>query len=161
MADYRTSACTCPACRSLMDERRILDAVVDVCPTCHGLWIDWFDGDLAHLTREAGSPLVYAPASGSGGTGACPRCTVALTPEVLAVAPETEGQSGEAARAGAPPPTVLRCGDCAGAFVPRSAAEQIIALGLATAREPDAPPGLLDRLLAVLRSILKGPKLEG
>ena len=69
MADYRTSACTCPACRSLMDERRILDAVVDVCPTCHGLWIDWFDGDLAHLTREAGSPLVYAPASGSGASG--------------------------------------------------------------------------------------------
>ncbi len=47
-----------------MDERRVVEALVDVCPTCLGLWIDWFDGDIAHLTREAGSPAVYAPASG-------------------------------------------------------------------------------------------------
>jgi hypothetical protein len=151
VGDYRTSAAICPSCGVLMEERRVVEALVDVCPTCLGLWIDWFDGDIAHLTREAGSPPVYAPASGKAGEGKCPRCTVALTAEPLLSAPETERASLPPHR---PPPTVYRCSDCAGAFVPRAAAEEIIALGLATAREPDAPPGVLDRLLAVLRALV-------
>jgi Zn-finger nucleic acid-binding protein len=159
VSGYRANVAKCPGCSTLMDERRVLDAMVDVCPTCHGLWIDWFDGDLAHLTREAGSPAVYSPASRSPKVGACPRCGVQLDAERLSVV-----VAEHAGPTPPPPPAspeVWRCADCVGAFVPRASAELIIALQLATAKEAPRPPGLLDKLLAVIKSIVRGPEIKG
>jgi len=128
---YREQALICPACGEGLDATEVGEAVIDVCPACGGIWIDWFDGELSEMVR--GAP----PARGAGipaqpGRSACPRCQRPLEAEPYLAS------GGD----------VLRCADCAGAFVPRDAARAIAGAG------PDGPPpaeDALSRLSAVLQ----------
>jgi Zn-finger nucleic acid-binding protein len=120
-----------------MTSRLAGDAEIDACPDCNGIWVDWFDGELAKVAHaiaplELGTPSV-------GGNSLCPRCTQRLHLETIGTA------------------HVQRCGECAGTFVPRAAFDD-----LATHPEP-APrkaPTALDRLLAVIRWLVHGPKFD-
>lgn len=40
----------CPKCGTTLAQERIEDVEVDVCPSCHGVWLD--DGELNKLTAE-------------------------------------------------------------------------------------------------------------
>lgn len=124
-----------------MDARAVGDTMIDVCPSCQAVWIDWFDGEAPTITAAAG----HLPPSASEERpriGACPRCTVALAPEWLT----------ETAK-------VHRCGDCAGMLVPRSSFDEIARLATAPT-EPPAPKGAIERLAAVLRDVLRMLALE-
>jgi hypothetical protein len=139
---YREGALRCPACVGLLEPRDADGTIVDVCPACAGLWIDWFDGDPSTLAREI-APLDPAPAPVDAASGAaCPRCNHGLVEERYA-------GSG---------PRVLRCGDCAGAFVPRASYDELAALAPPVDRGADSPePSTLTRLVAALRRWLAAP----
>lgn len=126
---YREAALICPACADTMDPHGSGGAVIDVCPGCGGLWVDWFDGDLVDMVRGA-PPAEGAPPRQAGGS-ACPRCNLPLAAERFL-------DSGA---------EILRCGDCSGAFVPRDAARAIT-----EAPHGPAPAGdALSRLAATLQ----------
>ncbi len=122
----------------------MFDALIDVCPDCKGLWIDWYDGDLANVASDA-APLsvpLLPPTAGSDELRAgCPRCQCTLAAEMFV--DEKKG------------PTIHRCAECGGAFVPRSSFDAIVLL--AHRPDPDdAPlPSTFARLVAVLRALLR------
>lgn len=101
MTAYRTGAPLCPTCREPLEAHGLdaPSAEVDLCKRCGGVWLDWEDGDFTSLARE------LPPASGRilprEGPGVCPRCRRELKVEVFQGTAE-----------------VLRCGECAGAFLP-------------------------------------------
>jgi hypothetical protein len=39
----------CPKCGADLSEQQLEDVTVDVCPACHGVWLD--DGELAKVTE--------------------------------------------------------------------------------------------------------------
>jgi Zn-finger nucleic acid-binding protein len=131
---YRETALACPDCGEVLAPQLVDEATIDVCPGCAGVWVDWFDGDLGAMVRGAPTAARGA-APAQVGNAACPRCTLPLTAE--------RWQESRA--------HILRCGGCAGAFVPRDAAEVI------AAADPDGkggPPPAADawsRLAAVLQ----------
>jgi Zn-finger nucleic acid-binding protein len=124
-----------------MQEREASGVVVEVCPDCSGMWIDWFDGELATVAAQAG-PLPRAGPHSERGNGACPKCRAHL----------------EESRYSADGPVVFRCGECAGAFVSRDSVDRLVALGpvLDTLEHPSKPVwlALIDRL----RHWLGGPQ---
>ena len=80
----------CPTCMTLLEEYQYRLLMVDVCPTCHGMWLD---------RGELGALVAYlepeAPADQPGGTPkrqvmtgeriteppkSCPRCHATLKP---------------------------------------------------------------------------------
>ncbi len=141
---YRETTLLCPACATALDPRLLQDAEVDVCGRCKGVWIDWFDGELQDVAIQA-APLsmpgsvIPVPTSAS-----CPHCRrpMALQPY---------GVGG---------PALWRCGECAGAFVPRASFEALTLL----LEDPQKPASesaeegsVFARMLAVLRRLLKGP----
>lgn len=94
---------------------------VDVCSSCGGVFIEWFDGDpsqVAQSVRRGDGP------SGPLGQLRCPVCQVALE-ETGYPEPDSEAR-------------VYRCGECAGTFVH---ANGVAALGRAGApdRASEAP----------------------
>lgn len=125
-----------------MDVRPAADAMVDVCPSCQCVWIDWFDGE-PPLVAAATGALPPAEASAEpASAGVCPRCTLPLVAEKVA-----DGVQ------------VLRCGECAGMLVPRSSLDALARL----ADEPAAPPRrrrTLERLGAALRDVLEMFSIE-
>ncbi len=135
-AGYRDAVLSCPACREALDPRQVGDAVIDVCAQCGGIWVDWFDGDLVTMVR--GAPPVRGatpPVEGAPSTGAqCPRCRRTL-----------EGERYLESRA-----EILRCGECAGAFVPRSSVGALVELA-PPAQAPKAAHDPLTRLAVVLQ----------
>ncbi len=135
---YREGSLRCPACVGLLEPRDAgSGALVDVCPGCAGVWIDWFDGDPSTLAREL-APLGPARDPSEGESGApCPRCTQRLLEEPYA------GNG----------PRVLRCVDCAGAFVPRSSYDDLAELAPPVAEDeaPPTEPNGLGRLVAAIR----------
>jgi len=138
---YREAPAICPTCAVMMTEKNLFDAVVDVCGDCHGVWVDWFDGDLGHVIEQvsADDPSA-APARATKKSGACPKCQAQLNAEDRA-----DGVS------------LLRCGDCGGAFVPRSSFVPLIAVAH---KEPEisaqSSPSVVARLVAILHSLLSG-----
>jgi Zn-finger nucleic acid-binding protein len=132
MTDYRTSQALCPGCGTLMSQRIAGDAEIDVCPTCHGIWVDWFDGDLQKVAHDA-APIEPGQPVG-GGTSLCPRCTQPLHFEKL----------------------LRRCSDCAGTFVPRSAFDDLLVHEEPKKEDPTA----FQRLMKVLRELIQGPTIE-
>ncbi|HMR75200.1 MAG TPA: zf-TFIIB domain-containing protein [Polyangiaceae bacterium] len=139
MSSYRTEALRCPKCDEPMRERRTAHAVVDVCGQCSGLWIEWFDGEMTQVAREAeaGDLPEAVPAAREYGSLTCPTCRVEL--ELRRYPSHVDGAE------------VLRCGECAGAFVPRGSGEQ---LASSTPEEHTADdPGLLERLTSSLRRL--------
>ena len=113
MADYRDAPAKCPACQELMELRSLSEAMVDTCPRCRGLWVDWFDGELISIVRET-APLSFRPTVDiDPSKTCCPRCGRILMPE-------TFGGSV----------LLLRCEECAGCFVPREAFTALMELEL-------------------------------
>lgn len=135
MTAYRSSAPLCPVCHEAMSEQSLTaaGASVDACERCGGVWFDWEDGDFAVLAREV--PPAGAREMPAGDLGACPRCNGALGVEVFQGAAE-----------------VLRCGGCAGAFVPYPSIGKIAASTPAEDREAPAVEGFWARLAAAVRS---------
>lgn len=123
MTAYRESAPLCPTCHAGLTPHQINApaAVIDLCGKCGGVWIDWEDGDLTELAREV--PAAGARELPRSGLGNCPRCRNALKVEVFLDAAE-----------------VLRCSECAGAFLPYASIGKIAASTPAEARE-DARDG--------------------
>ena len=124
MARYRSAARKCPGCGEVLEERKLGDALIDVCPACHGLWLDWLDGDVPALTAQM-SKLPRAQQSG-GGTSECPACAAPLSSDTL-----TDGGA-----------EVWRCGECAGTFVPREAVDAIAAARRGPAQAASTDPWL-------------------
>ena len=139
---YREAPALCPSCAVMMSEKNLYDAVVDVCGNCHGVWVDWFDGDLGHVIEQVSEdgPKSDWPRGTAESGGACPKCQTRLTSEDRA-----DGV------------LFFRCGDCGGAFVPRASFLPLIALAHG---EPEIPgqtsSSVFARLVAVLNSLLSG-----
>jgi Zn-finger nucleic acid-binding protein len=102
-----------------MDRRQAQEAEVDVCGSCRGLWIDWFDGDAWTVASDALPLSERAPVVLPQGAS-CPRCEGPLSP-------------GRHANTG---PVVLRCAECFGTFVPRASLPQLLAFPPQSARVP-------------------------
>lgn len=172
-AGYRGVAVRCPGCAHPMTIEPLDEADVDVCNACHGVWIDWFDGELrAVATETVRKELVGRPTDpGSSrnepaATGACPRCTRQLVAEkyVLAevVPASLDGSGPSKTTTNRTEIDLLRCEECAGAFVTRDAAISLSTLTTAevqVARTSAAPPAeVLDpmpwqRFLALLKRL--------
>lgn len=140
-AGYREAPALCPSCNVMMIEKNLYDAVVDVCGDCHGVWVDWFDGDLGHVIEQVSEdPVSTSPNRETKSGGACPKCQARLTSENRA-----DGVS------------LLRCGDCGGAFVPRASFMPLIALAHQESEfTAQNSPSMFARLVAVLNSLLSG-----
>jgi Zn-finger nucleic acid-binding protein len=134
---YRDALPLCPACSLAMEARTLKDATVDVCPACKGLWIDWFEGELAHVAHEVAPLSIPRAPVPTVQAATCPPCRRPLVPQAyLGV------------------PFLWRCGECGGTFVPRVSFE-----ALAELRPPKDPPkSALHRLVHVLTQLLEAPK---
>ncbi len=117
MTTYRRTSLRCPTCAETLEEHQIAEpaAMVDLCPKCGGVWLDWEDGDFTELAREI--PPARVREIPRGGPGSCPRCHKALSAELFQDMAE-----------------VLRCTDCAGAFLPYASIGKIAAGTPADAR---------------------------
>jgi Zn-finger nucleic acid-binding protein len=132
-AGYRETSLACPACGDVLEPREVDSAVIDVCAACGGIWVDWFDGDLVVMVRGAPA-LSGARLPDQPGSASCPRCRRPLDAERY-----LESQA-----------EILRCGDCAGAFVPRASVSAIVMLEPQD-EEPEAKQDPLARLALVLK----------
>ena len=130
---YRSARC-CPACRAVLTELAAATASVDRCPDCAGLWIDWFDGEISSVASSIPAMAPAAPVAPA--THACPDCRATLS---LTRYPDEKSGA-----------EIWRCGGCAGAFVPRSSLEAIVALGPPADPAPPAKAGLFAELLRLL-----------
>lgn len=142
---YRDGIVRCPGCASIMRREAVPSAEVDVCDACGGLWVDWFDGEVQTLAAEAeavrvdrGTPL---PSSPHAERGTCPRCMRGLDADHIRFADATDRELLTGV-------DLLRCGECLGAFVPRSSAHLL----LDRTREPRAMT-LLEVLIELVRRL--------
>ncbi len=138
MGDYRDTPLSCPTCNVVMEPRLLSGSTVDTCPTCRGLWVDWFDGELVAIVKET-APLSYREKAPGLLEGKCPRCTQPLTSETVASSI-----------------ALLRCSDCGGCFVPRASFTMLLDLeqpvhdvARGDAKKMDA----FARLLAAIRNV--------
>jgi Zn-finger nucleic acid-binding protein len=122
-----------------MEERAVESALVDVCPTCKGVWIEWFDGEIGDVARDMPPPSAEVGATGAPRNG-CPACKRELYDEVALEKPYV---------------TVARCGECAGAFVTRAAIAVLAVHAHADETPPagEEEPTLYARLAAFLRRV--------
>jgi Zn-finger nucleic acid-binding protein len=132
-AGYRETSLSCPGCSEALDPADVGDAVIDVCPGCGGIWVDWFDGDLVQMVRGAPRVAGTARAPDRPGRWECPRCHRGLDPERYQ---ESHAEVG-------------RCADCAGVFVPKGSTGAVAQLAEAAAAEP--PRDALSKLALTLQ----------
>lgn len=123
---YRGGVVRCPACGEPMRAEPTSTAEPQVCDACDGLWVDWFDGEVDAIAiekeaarRERGTPLPSRPSQPTTGTGACPRCARSLVAELYRFADATDDELITGVE-------LLRCPECAGAFVPRGSAHLLL-----------------------------------
>ncbi len=97
-----------------------------VCDACDGLWIDWFDGEVSAIAVEKeaarverGTPPPPRASEPPAGPSACPRCARMLIAELYRFADATEDDLITGVE-------LLRCPECAGAFVPRGSAHLLL-----------------------------------
>ncbi len=160
VAGYRGVAVRCPGCAETMSIETVGESDVDVCGVCGGVWIDWFDGEIRAVASEMiAQGIVGRPSSPdtlrneARAIGACPRCTRQLAPERYTI----EKKPGITMGTGA---ELLRCEECAGVFVSRTAAETLATLPSDEAPPPSEQPARVleplpwQRLLAVLKRIV-------
>ncbi len=121
-------------------------AELEVCDACEGLWLDWFDGEVATVAVEheaarieRGSSNPSRPSPPTGGSRACPRCTRALVTELYRFEDATDDELITGVE-------LLRCPECAGAFVPRASAHLL--LGRAREAKTQTP-------LAAIRGLVR------
>ena len=145
---YRLSIVRCPACAEPMRRDLTTTTEVEACDACEGMWVDWFDGAVSTVAIEAeaarlerGTPPPSRPAQPTTGSRTCPRCQRALVAELLGFddAKHDELIGGV---------ELLRCAECAGAFVPRGSAHLLFD----RAREARAPT-LWEAVLALLQRL--------
>lgn len=147
---YRGSTVRCPRCGHPMRSEAVPSAEVDVCDTCGGLWVDWFDGEVHTLAAEAEAARVDrgTPPPGmlddlaKGGTSSCPRCMRELTSELYRFPDANDDEILTGVE-------LLRCAECAGSFVPRASAHLL----LDRVREPRTAT-LWEAIVALLRRIV-------
>jgi Zn-finger nucleic acid-binding protein len=140
VADYRDAPLKCPACTEAMEERVLSGSTVDTCPKCRGLWVDWFDGELVAVVKETAPLSMRPPLTFDPTLARCPRCTKSLVFE-------------ETTYGGV---TLLRCGDCAGCFVPREAFTALMELDLPAMSRVDvdvAKQTAFERLIAAIHKL--------
>ncbi len=149
---YRGVAIRCPGCGDPMTLLPLAEADVDVCPSCQGIWIDWFDGEIGDVARDVlavtSSSPISAPVSSMRNevqaTGGCPRCHgVQLVVERYALKYQAPGEKPTVQETGA---ELLRCEHCAGSFVSAVSASMLGKL------PPDAgpPPSQSEKVLEPL-----------
>ena len=142
-ADYRSQPLVCPACAALLEPHELEDCLVDTCPGCAGLWIDWHDGPIHAVARRVPARAKQPRAAPEWHAPQCPRCRVPLVAERF-----------ESANLAV---VVHRCGDCAGAFVDDKAAAVLAATRPAPVDGAGTPPkGLLSRFTAALKDLMFG-----
>ncbi len=138
---YRGAAIRCPGCAETMTQHALEECEVDVCTACGGIWIDWFDGEVRKVTSDAlrsappHAPLERTSPSEAMAFGACPRCTRQLAPERYVIEKQVTGAE------------LLRCEDCMGAFVSKSAGEVLASL------PPDETPPASEKPLEALEPL--------
>ncbi len=133
---HRTRAC--PGCDTRLRQVRLGDREgVDVCDTCGGALLDFFDGEPTALARELSEHASKFGRSDSFASPVCPDCEVAMA---TATYLEPDG------------PSISRCTQCFCVFV---TASQVVALGkfkqLEALRESQ---DWFDRFVAALRTLL-------
>lgn len=139
---YRARLRTCPACSSAMRQvaLRKLKArsSIDLCDRCGGVFLEFFDGEPAHLSREIREHLEHhhTPLRVGGVPFACPDCE-----RLMDVHPYLDEG-----------PSIARCNRCMALF---ATPEQVRAL--ANFHFIQDPPSWFERLLGLLRSIFFGP----
>lgn len=145
---YRLAIVRCPACAEPMRREILTSAELEVCDACEGVWVDWFDGDVSTVAVEAeaarldcGTPLPNRPSSPNTGSRTCPRCQHALVPELYRFSDAKHDDLIGGVE-------LLRCADCAGAFVPRGSAHLL----LDHARE-EQTQSLWEAVLALLQRL--------
>ena len=101
-------------------------AALEVCDACEGLWVAWFDGEVHTLAAEVeaarldrGTPPPSRPSEPTSGSRTCPQCARPLVAELYRFADAKDGDLITGVE-------VLRCADCAGAFVPRGSAHLLL-----------------------------------
>jgi Zn-finger nucleic acid-binding protein len=173
VSGYRGAAVRCPGCAEPMSVEVLDEAEVDVCGSCGGMWVDWFDGEIKRVATEvlktetARTSRPSAPASSlrneAFATGACPRCTRQLAIERYVVKADVGRGSERTSISTATGADLLRCEECAGVFVPRTSAGLLATL---PADEDEVPPpssavgpGVLEplpwqRFMAVVRRLI-------
>lgn len=149
VAAYRDALARCPQCGDAMHAAPTSTAEPQVCDACGGTWIDWFDGEVQAIAVEQeaarasrGTPLPGRSGDTPGGTGACPRCTRPLVPELSRFPDATDDDPLTGV-------DLLRCPECAGAFVPRGSAHLL----LDRHNEPRSQ-GPLSALVGLVRHVL-------
>jgi Zn-finger nucleic acid-binding protein len=166
ISGYRGVAIRCPGCGEPMLQDNVGDAEVDVCATCGGIWLDWFDGETGALaigvldkessgmTRHPSTP--DTPRNEPRATGACPRCTRQLAVERYMATSIEDGQRHERSTGA----DLLRCADCMGVFLSRSSAEMIVAIanedGPRSLPPANVQAAFWERIVSVLRKIFGG-----
>ena len=125
-AAYRSAVLRCPACRGLLRTEPTSAAQAQVCDGCDGLWIDWFEGEVSAIAVESeaarverGMPLPGRAVARAAGTRTCPHCTRALVAELYRFTDATADDLITGVE-------LLRCPECAGAFVPRGSAHLLL-----------------------------------
>ena len=125
-AAYRGAVLRCPACGAPMRAEPTRTAEAQVCDVCDGLWIDWFEGEVGAIAVEKeaararrGTPLPSRASQPPSGTGACPHCARALGAELYRFADAKDDELITGVE-------LLRCPECAGAFVPRGSAHLLL-----------------------------------
>lgn len=151
---YRGVAIRCPGCGDPMSVLPLAEADIDVCPTCSGIWIDWFDGEIGAVARDIRLATQRAPVPGPTSSlrneaiaiGGCPRCQgVQLVVEryVLRHQPGGPGAKTESQETGA---ELLRCEHCAGSFVSATSADTLARLPPEEQAPPSEAPKVLEPL---------------
>ena len=155
---YRGAAIRCPGCAETMSQHALEECEVDVCTSCGGIWVDWFDGEVRKVTGDA---LIAAPVvpptdrpsrNEAIALGACPRCTRQLVSERYMLDGKSTGAE------------LLRCEECMGSFVTKTSGEMLAALPPDETPPPSKMEGAegvemlepmpWDRFIAALKKVL-------
>lgn len=162
VSGYRGVAIRCPGCGDPMVQENVADAEVDVCPSCGGIWLDWFDGETSALTvgvlenEKKGAQRSKPQQNEPRATGACPRCTRQLVAERYLATSFEDGKRTQRATGA----DLLRCEECAGVFVSRSSAEMLVAVaneeGPRSLPPANVQAAFWERILGVLRKVFGG-----
>lgn len=146
------------------------EAEVDVCESCGGLWVDWFDGEVRKIATETlriSSPDLREdapPPSHASALGACPRCSKHLVAErYVMTSPVSRGEGRTSLVPGKETGAeLLRCEDCMGAFVTRASAEVLAFLDAGDEPPPSRGPASLrplpwPRFVRLIKGFLRLP----